>query len=379
MRAIAEPLLDLFAVVTPGLESAVAEELAELGIRGAAEHGGVAWQGPLDEVFRANLRLRSAGRVLVRIAFFGARTFYELERHARRVPWQRYLPAGSGVRFRVSSGRSKLYHERAIEQRLRDAVDHVVGAGAVGAGESEALFVVRGHRDRWTISVDSSGDNLHLRGYRQAVAKAPMRETLAAGLLRAMQWRGDRPLLDPLCGSGTIPIEAALLARRIAPGLANPLLGPRRYAFEAWPAHDPAAWAAEVDRAREEVLPRSPAAIHGSDRDAGAVEAAHANAERAGVPDDLRIEHLPLSAAQPPEGTGLMLCNPPYGHRVGERAPLRNLYAALGRLSRERLHGWDVGILAADPVLIGHLGLPVEEALRTTNGGIPVRLMTTGP
>jgi putative N6-adenine-specific DNA methylase len=367
--------LDLFAVSAPGVEPLVAVELAELGIHGVAETGGVSWRGDLADVYRANLWLRTSARVLVRIAGFEARAFHELERHARRIPWDLYLPAGGRVRFRVSSGRSRLYHERAIEERLLEAVHRSTGAVAASHADEGQLVVVRVHRDRWTISADTSGANLHLRGYRTAVAKAPLRETLAAALLRAVDWRGERPLLDPLCGSGTIPIEAALLARRIAPGLANPGLLPRRFAFEDWPGHVSPEWDAVVEEARERVRPRAEVAIHGSDRDAGAVRAARSNAARAGVADDLRLEERPLSSAEVPGSPGVLLCNPPYGLRVGERAPLRDLYAALGHLARERLPGWTVAILAADAALAGQLRLPLEEALRTSNGGIPVKLL----
>src|SRR5690606_4928148 len=151
------------------------------------------------------------------------------------------------------------------------------------------LVIVRIVRDECVISIDSSGALLHRRGYRQAVAKAPLRETLAAAMLRAAGWRGDRPLLDPMCGSGTIPIEAALIARRIPPGLAAPDRTPRPFAFEAWPSFDREGWQRTVALALAEIRDRSPVEIVGSDRDEGAIAAARANASRAGVADDIRF------------------------------------------------------------------------------------------
>ncbi|HEX2091118.1 MAG TPA: hypothetical protein VHG28_01905 [Longimicrobiaceae bacterium] len=384
MTDTAERLL-LFAVTAPGLEALCAAELEGLGIRGTAEPGGVAWEGTRAELYGANLRLRTASRVLVRVAEFRARTFFELERHARRVSWERFLAPGGAVRLRVTSKKSKLYHEGAIAERLLDAVERSVGrlgeAGTARKSEEEdesadgQLFVVRFHYDRCTLSADASGALLHLRGYRQALAKAPLRETLAAAMLLGSGWYGAAPLLDPFCGSGTIAIEAALLARRIAPGLANPEREPRHYAFREWPDFDARAWAEVVERASAEVLPAAGVPIHASDRDTGAIEAARANAERAGVPEDLTLDIRPLSATEPPPGPGWLVTNPPYGVRVGESGPLRNLYAALGRLARERLAGWTLALLSADRDLERQVKVRFEEAIRTKNGGIPVRLV----
>src|SRR4051812_39217758 len=377
--------LSLFAITAPGLEAICAAELRALGIAGVPEPGGVAWEGGADDLMRANLWLRTAGRVVVRAATFRARTFIELERHARKVPWERWVVPGRAVRLRVTSKKSKLYHEGAIAERLLGFIeDRVGGVGATSAakgpededdGGDAQLFVVRVLRDEVTISADASGALLHLRGYRQAVAKAPLRETLAAAMLLGAGWRGDAPLLDPMCGSGTIPIEAALLARAISPGLASSSREPRAFAFTAWPGHDAAAWERAVAEARDAILPAAPVPIAGSDRDAGAVEAARANAERAGVAGDVDFAVRPVSAMEPPAGAGLLICTPPYGVRVGESDALRNLYAALGRTARARCPGWTVALLAAERKLEAQVGIPFAEAFRTGNGGIPVHLV----
>ncbi|HEV2150475.1 MAG TPA: hypothetical protein VGR37_23955 [Longimicrobiaceae bacterium] len=377
--------LSLFAVTAPGLEEPCAAELRGMGIQGVAEPGGVAWEGPPAELYDANLRLRTASRVLVRVAEWKARTFFELERHARRVPWERFVQRGGRVRLRVTSKKSKLYHEGAIAERLLDAVGRSVGevgaAEAVRGSEEDdegadgQLFVVRFVYDRCTVSADASGALLHLRGYRQAVAKAPLRETLAAAMLLGSGWDGTAPLLDPMCGSGTVAMEGALLARRIAPGLASADRSPRRYAFQEWPDFDARLWEETVERATEEILPASPAVIQASDRDAGAVEAARANAERAGVADDLALDVRALSAVEPPPGPGWLVSNPPYGVRVGETEGLRNLYAALGRFAHQRLPGWTLALLSAEKRLEAQVRIGFREALRTKNGGIPVRLV----
>lgn len=375
----------LFAITAPGLEPLAQAELRAMGISAAAEPGGVAWTGGADDLYAANLRLRTASRVTALAAEFRARTFFELERHARKVPWERWVGRGGTVRLRVTSKKSKLYHEGAIAQRVLEAIEHRVGPlaasgvvadeeGGEDAGDAQ-LFIVRFVRDACTIRADASGALLHLRGYRQALARAPLRETLAASMLLGSGWDGASPLLDPMCGSGTIPIEAALIARRIAPGLASPDREPRDYSFTSWPDFDVERWAKVVDRACEEIRPTAGIPILGSDRDDGAIEAATSNAARAGVSDDINLSVRPISAIDPPPGRGWIVINPPYGVRVGERDPLRNLYAALGRTLRAGAPGWTLALLSPDHALERQVGIPLDEVLRTSNGGIPVRLV----
>jgi len=362
----------------------VSRELAALGLAPNAETGGAAFRGPVESVWRANLWLRTASRVLVRVASFRAQAFHELERLARAVPWEHYVASGSAVRFRVTSKKSRLYHTGGIAQRFSEAIEHRLG-GSVVVGDARSdendeddvegpapqLFVIRVSHDAFTVSADSSGALLHQRGYRKAIAKAPLRETLAAAILIASDWNGSTPLIDPFCGSGTIPIEAALLARQIAPGFS------RSFAFETWPSFDRSRWDAVRAKAAEGVRAGAGVQIKGSDRDAGAIEAAAENAERAGVTGDLELSVRAVSAIDDCAGEeGLVVTNPPYGVRVGEAARLRDLYAKLGQVLRGKCPGWRVALLSADPRLEGELRLPLEERLRTRNGGIPVRLMT---
>ena len=390
------PPIALYASCAPGLERLVAAELAALGVEaGAVEAGGVAFAGDERALWRANLWLRTASRVVVRAASFRATAFHELERNARKVPWERFVAPGGPVRFRVTCRKSRLYHSDAVAERLADAVRVRLGeppavASAAGdeqdeeheeqEGSDAQLFVVRLFHDRCTISADSSGALLHRRGYRQAVAKAPLRETLAASMLLASDWRSSVPLLDPFCGSGTIVIEAALLARNVAPGLAAPPDGERtrRYAFLRWPGFDRNAWeaiVADAERLREQARGATIPTIQGSDRDAGGTAAAVANARRAGVADDVEITTRPLSAVEPPSGPGWLVSNPPYGVRVGESDRLRNLYAQLGKVARRRCPGWSMALLMAGGGLERETGLRFAELLRTANGGIPVRLL----
>ena len=320
---------------------------------------------------RANLWLRTASRVLVRVAQFQATAFYELEKSAKRIPWAQFVSPGQDVEFRVTARKSKLYHSDAIAERLQKAVGSGLraGKGPRPTARSPQLFVVRVFHDEFTISADTSGELLHMRGYRQAAGKAPLRETLAAALLLAADWDGSRPLLDPFCGSGTIPIEGALIARRIAPGLH------RRFAFMEWPSFDAKVWRTHLDEAKAGARASSPVPILGSDRDAGAIASSRANAARAGVAADVDFQERPISAIQPPSTPGLIASNPPYGVRVGERKALRDLYARFGQVIRERCPGWRAAFYSSDVRLAHRIGLPTNELFRTTNGGIKVAAM----
>ncbi|HUQ80321.1 MAG TPA: THUMP domain-containing protein, partial [Gemmatimonadaceae bacterium] len=278
---------DAFAITAPGLEPITAAELRALGASDVrADDGGVTFTASRALLYEANLHLRTASRVIVRAGEFGATAFHELERRAAKVPWEAFISPNLAVSLRVTCRKSRLYHSDAVAERVAGAIAARVRSVQIvdDAGDPDEtddlegaptqLVLVRLLHDRCTVSVDTSGALLHLRGYRQAIGKAPIRETLAAGALLAAGWHGDSALLDPMCGSGTIPIEAALIARRIAPGQA------RRFAFEAWPDFDATLWASTKEKARAAVLESSPVRLRGSDRDAGAIESAVANAER---------------------------------------------------------------------------------------------------
>ena len=356
-----------FAITPPGVEQLTAAELAGLDIAPeGTEPGGVAFHATTRQLYAANLELRTASRIVLRLAEFPARAFYELERKAGRVPWGTVLPPGAPARFRVSSRKSRLYHLDGIAQRLAA----VAGGPADAEADDQAqLFLVRVLRDVVTISADSSGALLHRRGWRLATAKAPLRETLAAAMLLGAGDREDLAFADPFCGAGTLPIEAALRRRRIAPGL------DRGFGFERWPGFDPETWRALRDAARLRILPRAGVPIQGSDRDAGAIDAAVANAERAGVAQDIVFQQCPFSAARPPAAAGLLATNPPYGVRVGDRRALRDLYRGFGAVVRERWAAWSVALLSADAGLLAETTLPTSVRWSSSNGGIPVQLV----
>jgi putative N6-adenine-specific DNA methylase len=357
--------MDCLAVCAPGLEAIVAAELAGLGIRpGRTIAGGVTFPARERQLYAANVWCRSASRVLVRLGRFRATSFAELEQQAATIEWSRYLAPDVRPAFRVTSHGSRLYHTGAIAERLARAA-----GGSTAEQHREQRFVVRASSNEFTVSVDSSGEHLHRRGWRLGTAKAPLRETLAAAMVLASGWDRASPFVDPMCGSGTVAVEAALLAAGRAPG------AHRSFAFQRWPSFAPGTWAsvrAEIDWA-ERAAPATPFSVVAADRDAGAVRIATQNAERAGVGDLVTVRRAPLaeSLAALPAPPGWVVTNPPYGGRIGGR-DLRDLYATIGRAA-----GHHVGLLVADPALARHSGLPLAEVFRTTNGGIPVTFLRT--
>lgn len=343
----------------------------ELRALGATVHstapGRVQFAAASRVLYTAVRGLRTAERVLVEVASFPARRFAELERGVADVDWSPWLDPTARLEVRVTSRGSRLYHTTAVAQR----VQQWLAGGAGGPNTRPVGVLVRIDHDQVWLHVDATGEPLSRRGWRLATAKAPLRPTLAAALLLAAGWDGTVPLVDPLCGSGTVAVEAALLARRHPPTVG------RAFAVQAWPSFEPGTWAAVTASMAAGTLARAPHAIVAADRDAGAVTAALGNAERAGVAEDVDVRHHALGALDVPDRpAGWLITNPPYGQRVGG-GDLRDLYAALGRLVRERLPGWRTGLLVADRALASHTGLVLEERLRFRSGGRPVRFVCT--
>jgi putative N6-adenine-specific DNA methylase len=380
-------ILDAFIITAPGVEQITIAELKGLGIEPAEiERGGILFRGSLDDIQSVNLRLRTATRIIVRIAAFHASTFAELERRAKIIEWERWLPASGDVKFRVTCRKSRLYHSDAVAERLMNAAAkrcagltyEVAAQEEKEAEDSTAetpaqLFVVRVTHDEVSISADSSGELLHRRGYRPESTRASLRETLAAAMLLASGWKRGTPLLDPLCGSGTVPIEAALIAREIAPGIA------RSFAFEKWPSFDALRWREKLSLARERELKDSGAPILGGDRDAGAIEIAMRNAGRAGVAEDASFHRRSLAESldaffEISSDSGAVITNPPYGMRVSTGADLSNLYGMLG--TRAEKNGWLLGVLTSDEKL-ARQSAQLSPSFRTMNGGIPVTFFSS--
>lgn len=362
---------EIFLVTAPGLELVLAEEVRAAGFGVATVlPGGVAIRGSWPDVWRANLVLRGATRVLARIGSFRALHLAQLDKRARRFDWAAVLRPDVALRVEVTTTRSRIYHAGAAAQRIETAIRETLGAPV--AEDAPITLKVRIDDDLCTLSIDTSGEGLHKRGHKQAVGKAPMRETLAASFLRQCGYTGAEPVLDPMCGSGTFVIEAAEIAAGLLPGRA------RAFAFEALATFDPIAWEAM----RGGPVPARPAfRFHGSDRDTGAIAMSRANAERAGVGPITVFERQVISDIAPPEGpAGLVIVNPPYGARIGERNLLRGLYGTLGKVLAMRFGGWRIGIVTTDAGLARTTGLPfLPPGPPVAHGGLRVTLFRTAP
>jgi putative N6-adenine-specific DNA methylase len=362
---------EIFLAAPPGLEPLLADEARAAGFVGVTVRpGGVELQGGWPEVWRANLELRGASRVLVRIASFRALHLAQLDKRSRRVDWAAVLRPDVPVKVEASCRSSRIYHAGAAAERVARAITE--GLGTPVTPEAALRVLVRIEDDLCTISLDSSGEPLHRRGHKQALNPAPMRETLAALFLRACGYDGQEPVLDPMCGAGTFVIEAAEIAAGPPPGRS------RAFAFEQFASFDAAAWARLKARAPG---PAPAPVFFGADRDAGAIAMSRANAERAGVVAITRFERAPISALSRPDSPpGLVIVNPPYGGRIGNRKLLFALYATLGAVLRERLTGWRVGLVTADAGLARATGLDfAPPGPVVPHGGLKVRLWQTGP
>ncbi|MGG5808943.1 THUMP domain-containing class I SAM-dependent RNA methyltransferase [Falsiroseomonas sp. CW058] len=362
---------EIFLAAAPGLEAALYAEVRGKGFRQPrAVPGGVVIRGGWPEVWRANLWVRGAGRVLARVDAFRVTHLAQLDQRARRVPWGAVLRPDVPFRVEATCAGSRIYHSGAAEERIGTAIRETLGA--LASPEAEVVVRARIERDICTLSIDTTGGLLHRRGHKEAVNRAPLRETMASLFLLQCGFDGTEPVLDPMCGSGTFVIEAAEIAARLNPGRS------RRFAFEHLATFDAAAW----QRMREVRSMREPSArFHGSDRDAGAVAMSRANAERAGVAAFTEFRQAPISDAAPPPGPpGLVILNPPYGTRLGDRAGLVPLYRALGQVLRSRFAGWRVGLVASEPALARETRLPfLVPGPPVPHGGLRVTLFRTGP
>ena len=363
---------EIFLVATPGLEAPLAAEARDLGWHGAElQPGGVTIRGGWDDVWRANLMLRGATRVLARVGSFRALHLAQLDKRGRKFPWAQVLRPDLPVKVEATCRASRIYHAGAATQRIERAIAEELGAPI--AADAAITVKLRIEDDLVTISLDTTGPSLHKRGHKEAVAKAPMRETMAAMFLREMGFDGSQTVLDPMCGSGTFVIEAAEIASGMAPGRS------RDFAFQDLASFDAARW----DAMRAAVQPRKVAAgrFFGRDRDAGAIRMSRQNADRAQVADLCDFDCLAIDKLQAPDcAPGIVIVNPPYGARIGNKGPLFGLHAQMGEVFRSRFAGWRVGIVTSEGGLAKATGLPFKPAGPiVAHGGLKVRLWQTGP
>lgn len=372
--------LRYFATCARGLEPVLAQELARLD---AAEvepgRGGVAFRGDRRLLYRANLWLRTAVRVLQPILNAPVASSDELYQAVQSVAWSKYLTPEHTLAVDCNVRDSAITHSHYAALRTKDAIcdQFVAKLGRRPSVDTETPMVglnLHIYRDQMVLSLDSSGESLHKRGYRPIQTRAPLNEALAAGIVLFTGWEGTTPFADPMCGSGTLPIEASWLALHRPPGLTR-----KRFGFMGWLDFDVRLWTAVRDEARQQVGKALPAPILGSDARRDAVMLAERNARAAGVGHLLRFERKDLTEFQPPDvdgrSPGVIVCNPPYGERLGEEGDVIPLYRLMTQVFRERCQGYAVWILSGNPMLEQEFGIAPSAVIPLYNGRIPCRLL----
>lgn len=362
---------EIFLATSPGLENALHEEVRAKGFKRAKPvKGGVTIQGGWPEVWRANLWVRGASRILARIASFRVLHLSQLDIQSHEVEWDNVLRSDIPFRVEVSCSKSRIYHTGAAAERITKAITDTIGTQS--APKAEVTVMARIEHDICIISIDTSGDLLHKRGFKAQVNKAPMRENMAALFLQQCGYKGTESVYDPMCGSGTFVIEAAEIAARLNPGRS------RHFAFEKLVTFDPEQWDKMRAVKRE---PNTEVQFYGSDRDEGAIAISQENAKRAGVSETTNFFAMAISDIKPPCITpGLVILNPPYGSRISDVKQLTSLYQATGNVLRSNFTGWRVGMITTEASLAQATGLPFLPTDKPVlHGGLRVSLFQTDP
>ncbi|MCB8978564.1 MAG: class I SAM-dependent RNA methyltransferase [Ardenticatenaceae bacterium] len=336
----------LIATAKFGLEMIVKQEVQALGFDEiVVSDGRIEFTADITDIPKANLWLRCADRVLLKIAEFPAHTFDDLFEQTTALPWEAWITQDGRFTVNAKSHKSVLKSARSCQSIVKKAVvDRLKSAYQVewfpetGAEFTIQLALVRNNA---LLTLDTSGVGLHKRGYREEAGEAPLKETFAAGLVQLSFWQPGRLLLDPMCGSGTILIEAALMGRNIAPGLH------REFAAEGWPAIPAEAWAQAREEAQNAILPSGNLQLQGSDSDPASIEIARSNAAKAGVADDIQFEVKDVKKVWIDREYGILITNPPYGIRLSEYQDLNAIYITLNKMFRKK-DGWSIYVLTAD-------------------------------
>lgn len=364
-----------FATTAKGVEEVLAGEVRSLGLKVAAvESGGVRFTGDRAACYLANLWLRTANRVLMPLAEFSCDTPQSLYDGVRSIGWNRYLTPDMTLAVDCNLRDSALTHSGFVALKTKDAIvdeirDRCGRRPNVDTRDPDLRVNVHLYRNRCTVSLDTSGTPLDRRGYRLARTEAPLRETLAAALVSLAGWDASLPLVDPMCGSGTILIEAALKASRRPPGLM------RRFGFHRWIDFDAPLWQRLVSEAREQQLDSLPVPISGYDVSANAVEIARQNCSRAGVERFVTFAQGDIRSLVPPPAPGILLFNPPYGQRLGEEEALKPFYREIGDVMKQRCKGYTAYLLAGSSELAKCVGLKASRRIVLFNGPIECRLL----
>lgn len=363
-----------FAPCPRGLEHVLEQELTHLGIQvNGRTEGGVSFTGSLETLYRANLESRIAGRILLEIAHVPYRNEQEVYAAAVALPWPQWFSSSRTIKVKVSARQCPLKSLDFVTLRVKDAICDVFmrktkTRPSVDTQRPDIRIDVFLDPTHATMYLDTSGEPLFKRGFRRSTVEAPLRENLAAGILQLAGWTADQPLLDPLCGSGTIPLEAAMMARKIAPGLG------RHFAFENLLNFDRALWTRLTEQSRSTQLPKSPVPIAASDKDPHAIEIARQHLRLAGVEQDIQLTQQDIFDVTPPQEPGIVVMNPPYGIRLGTQSDLDEFYPRLGTWLKTRCPGRRVYLFTGDLRAPKLIGLAPSKRTPLFNGPLECRL-----
>jgi 23S rRNA (guanine2445-N2)-methyltransferase / 23S rRNA (guanine2069-N7)-methyltransferase len=379
-------MIAYFATCPKGLEYLLRDELIALGASDVRETlAGSHFSGTLETAYRACLWSRLASRILLPLVEFDAADEDALYRGAQQIDWSQHLAAHGTFAVDAGTALSKLNHSQFVGLRVKDAVvdqfrQRDGNRPGIDTDEPDIRINVRLRRDRATLSLDLAGSPLHRRGWRELQGEAPLKENLAAAMLLRARWpeiyAAGGALLDPMCGSGTLLIEGALMAADVAPGLRREYFG-----FLGWQQHDIALWRGLLDQARQRAetgLRALRSEFFGSDADPRMIQTAKRNAQEAGVAGFFTLDRLDVAHARPPAGitSGLVITNPPYGERLGDRAEMPRLYRALGETLRTHFNGWRGAVLAGDVELGRAMQLHADKRYVLYNGALETVLLT---
>lgn len=364
--------IEIIATSPMGLEAVVAREVRDLGYdQVTVENGRVTFTGDLLAVCRANLWLRTADRILIKMGQFKALTFDELFEGVKALPWPDWIPEDGEFPVEGRSHKSQLSSVPACQGIVKKAVVESMKMryGTEWFRETGGRFVIEVSllNDIATLTLDTTGPGLHKRGYRKLVTEAPLKETMAAAMILLSRWQPERPLYDPFCGSGTIPIEAAMIGWNLAPGLR------RSFNAEAWPLVTQELWSQAREEAYDAVRDDIPLQIGGSDIDPAAIEVAMSAAKSAGLAKELTLQVMPVAKASPRGDYGCIITNPPYGERLGDHSEAERAIRQFSHMY-EQLPTWSAFILSPNKQLEHHMGRKADKKRKLFNGRIECNL-----
>jgi putative N6-adenine-specific DNA methylase len=365
-----------FATVARGLEEIASQELETLGAASVQpEFCGVSFAGDRALLYRVNLWARIPFRILVQIATFPCGDATALYAGIQAIDWEPFLSPEQTLAVTATGKTPALNHTHFTALQVKNAIvdqqrDRWGQRSSVDTQAPDVQINVHLYRDRATVSLDSSGSSLHRRGYRPAVGKAPLKESLAAALIYLSGWQRDQAFCDPLCGSGTLPLEAALIGLNRAPGLFR-----ERFGLENWLDFDANLWQTLRQQAQAEQRGQLAQPIVGCDRDRSVIIQARSNAHNCQVADHITLKCVELAAVEAPADSGIVLCNPPYGERLGKGEDLGGFYKLLGDVLKQRFKGWTAFVLSGNKELAKSIGLRSAQRIPIWNGTLPCQLM----